>query len=296
MRIGVVGTGTMGSAVVKRLVDAGEEVYAEDTAQAARENAARLGAKVVPTAAEIADSAELAFLSLPMPGDVEQVVTGEGGLLARRGSLKYIVDISTVDPFTSQRNAAAAERSGLGYLDAPVLGRPQACGNWTLPVGGRAETLEACRGPMARIAKSVVHVGPAGSGSIVKLLNNMVFGAINAATAEVFAICRASGLDPRVFYETVANSGAATVSGLFKESGSKIVTGNFEPMFTVDLLHKDMMLGIGMARRLGVPVLVSESNQNLNEMARLLKLGKEDTSSVIKVYQRLMGPGPTGSG
>ena len=123
-----------------------------------------------------------------------------------------------------------------------------------------------------------------GWGNVVKLLNNMMFGAINSITAEIFAICKKFGMDPKIFYETIANSGAATVSNLFKEVGSKIVNGNFEPVFTVELLHKDMMLGIEMAKRLGVPLFVSQNNQIPNELAKLLGYGKEDTASVIKVY------------
>jgi 3-hydroxyisobutyrate dehydrogenase-like beta-hydroxyacid dehydrogenase len=160
-------------------------------------------------------------------------------------------------------------------------------------VGGDTNEIEEYEGALTPLAARIVRVGPSGWGNVVKLLNNMMFGAINAATAEVFVICRAFGMSPKVFYDTVANSGAATVSGLFKESGSKIVSRNFDPIFAIDLLQKDMMLGIDMARRLGVPLLVSESNQHLNEMAKALKLGKEDSSAVIKVYERFLALGDT---
>jgi 3-hydroxyisobutyrate dehydrogenase-like beta-hydroxyacid dehydrogenase len=139
------------------------------------------------------------------------------------------------------------------------------------------------------LAANVIHVGPAGSGNIVKLLNNMMLGAISSITAEIFAICAKLGMNPRVFYETIANSGAASVSGLFKEMGVKILNRDFEPLFSIDLLHKDVALGIQMAKEAGVPVMVSESNQLLNEMAKLKGFGKEDTSSVIKVYEDLLG-------
>jgi len=176
----------------------------------------------------------------------------------------------------------------VGYVDAPVLGRPQNCGKWTLPVGGTKEDVEKCRKVLEVLASRVIHVGPSGWGNVVKLLNNMMFGAINAVTAEIFATCKKFGMDPKILYETIANSGAATVSNLFKELGPKILRRDFEPLFTVDLLHKDMMLGIDMAKKLGVPVFVSTSNQLLNEMARLMGYGKEDTAAVIKVYERLL--------
>jgi 3-hydroxyisobutyrate dehydrogenase-like beta-hydroxyacid dehydrogenase len=289
LNIGVVGVGKMGSAMVGRLVGNGRVVNAFDIDSNAMKNATMLGANAVDSSKEIAGQSEVALLSLPMPADVELVVTGPDGLLAKPGRLRCIVDLSTIDPFTTQKNAVAAEKLGIGYLDAPVLGRPQNCGKWTLAVGGKAEDIEECKEVLALLAANVVNVGPSGWGNVVKLLNNMMFGAINAVTAEVFAICREFGMSPKVFYDTVANSGAATVSGLFRESGSKIVSRNFDPVFTVDLLHKDMTLGIEMARKLGVPLLVSDGNQRVNEIAKALKLGKEDTSSVIKVYEKMLG-------
>ena len=284
MNVGVIGVGTMGSRMVERLVKAGYQVYARDIDKRAEENAVRLGAKVLDSPAKVAENAEIVLLSLPLPSDVESVVLGRDGLLSNPGKLKVIVDLSTVDPFTTQKNAAEAKKCGVGYVDAPVLGRPQNCGNWTLPVGGDEKDILQCKEVLSCLAAKIVHVGPSGWGNVVKLLNNMMFGAINSITAEIFAICKKFGMDPKILYETIANSGAATVSNLFKEVGSKIVNGNFEPVFTVELLHKDMMLGIEMAKRLGVPLFVSQNNQIPNELAKLLGYGKEDTASVIKVY------------
>ncbi len=279
----------MGSMMLKKIIGAGHKVYARDIDEKAEERAKNLGAIVVDSPAKIAEVAEIVILSLPMPSDVEEVVCGKDGLLSNVKSLKVIVDMSTVDPFTTQKNAVEAKKYGVGYVDAPVLGRPQNCGNWTLPVGGEAEDIEKCKSVLQLLAAKIVHVGPSGWGNVVKLLNNMMFGAINSITAEIFAICAKFGMDPKIFYETIANSGAATVSNLFKEVGQKIVNRNFEPVFAIDLLHKDMMLGIEMAKRLNVPLFVSQNNQLLNELSRLLGYGKEDTASVVKVYEKLLG-------
>ena len=83
-----------------------------------------------------------------------------------------IADTSTVDPQTSRENAVIAEKRGIGYLDCPVLGRPVACGNWTLPVGGKAKLIDLARPILEVLASNIVHVGPSGYGNIIKLLNN----------------------------------------------------------------------------------------------------------------------------
>lgn len=288
MNVGIIGAGTMGSSMARRLIESGYTVYVRDIDKKAEENAAKMGAKIVNSPSEVARYAKIVLLSLPLPADVDKVVLGTDGLLTNPENLSVVVDLSTVDPFTTQKNAEQAKKLGVGYVDAPVLGRPQNCGRWTLPVGGEIGDIQRCRTVLGVLASNIIHVGPSGMGNVVKLLNNMMFGAINSVTAEIFAICAKFGMDPKTFYETIANSGAATVSNLFKELGPKILNRDFQPVFKVNLLHKDMMLGIEMAKRLDVPLFVSENNQLLNQMAKLMGLGEEDTASVVKVYEKLL--------
>lgn len=288
MNVGIIGVGTMGSKMAGKLINAGYAVFARDIDEVAEERARKLGAKVVNSPKEVAEYTEIILLSLPMPSDVKEVVLGEDGILTNPKNNRAIVDLSTVDPFSTQNNAEEAKKVGVSYIDAPVLGRPQKCGNWTLPVGGDKKDLEKVRKVLEILAAKVIYVGPSGYGNIVKLLNNMMLGAINSVTAEILAICTKLGMSPKVLYETIANSGAASVSNLFKELGPKILNRDFEPLFAIDLLHKDVRLGIQMAKQVDVPLFVSEANQRLNEMARLMGFGKEDTASVIKVYEKLL--------
>ena len=286
--VGIVGLGMMGSRMLDRLIEAGYTVFCRDIDKAAEDRANKSGAKVVGSAKEMTQYTQIILLSLPMPSDVKEVVLGENGILTDSGEGLVIVDLSTVDPFSTQQNAKEARTAGCGYIDAPVLGRPQRCGNWTLPAGGDKQDLEKAKRVLEVLAANIIHVGPSGWGNIVKLLNNMMFGAINSIAAEILAICAKLGMNPRVFYETIANSGAASVSGLFKEVGPKILDRDFEPLFAIDLLHKDVELGIQMAKETGVPLIISPAVQMLNEMARLKGFGKEDTASVIKVYEDLL--------
>jgi 3-hydroxyisobutyrate dehydrogenase-like beta-hydroxyacid dehydrogenase len=200
-----------------------------------------------------------------------------------------IADTSTVDPMSTQKMAALAAAKSVGYIDAPVLGRPQGCGNWTLPVGGDVAALEKARPVLEKVAKRVELVGPPGSGNVVKLLNNLMFGAINAVTAEVMALCAKVGMSPRVMFDLIAGSGAATVSNLFKELGPKMLQRDYSPLFAVDLLYKDNMLALEMAKAYRAPLPLSSATQLLNEMARAKALGTEDTSALVKVYEDLFG-------
>jgi 3-hydroxyisobutyrate dehydrogenase-like beta-hydroxyacid dehydrogenase len=238
---------------------------------------------VVDSPAAVGGAAQVILLSLPRSEHVTGVVRGTDGLLGSVAAGSVIVDTSTVDPGTTQANAAAAAEHGVGYLDAPVLGRPRAVGGWTLPVGGEAADVRRAEPVLRVVASRIVHVGPSGNGDVVKLLNNLMFGAINAAACEMFALAGRLGLDQRMLFDTIVESGAATVSNLFREIGPKIIEGDLEPQFSVDNLEKDIGLGLALARSAGLVLGVGEAGQRLNQRAQAAGHGREDTAAVVAV-------------
>jgi len=278
----------MGILVASTLVKASHRVVACDVDPRALQRARELGAVPVDYPQNVAEQTEIILLLLPGPPQIEAVVTGDHGLLAGTQSGQVIVDMSTVDPATTRRMGARAEEVGVDYLDAPILGRPSALGRWVLPVGGDSAVVTRCRPVLEVLARKVIHVGPLGAGNTLKLLNALMFSAINAMTAEMMAISVKAGLSPKVLFETIAESQAATVSGLFKEVGSKIVARDFTPIFPIDLLCKDNGLAIAMAKACDAPPLLASTVQVLNELARARGLGSEDTSALVKVYETLL--------
>ena len=286
--VGVIGVGRMGMPAVQSLLNSGAHVVVSDVSADALQGAESMGATLVDDAAQVAERASTILLFLPGPPQVEAVVIGQRGLLSAGRVNQTIVDLSTVDPSTTRRMGERAAAIGVDYLDAPVLGRPEAVGRWVLPVGGNSQVLERCRPILSRLAREIIHVGPLGAGHTLKLLNALMFSAINAMTAEMMAISSKAGLDPKVLFDTIAGSDAATVSGLFREVGRKIVDRNFAPTFTVDLLCKDNGLAIQMARDAGAPPILASAIQTINELARARGLGREDSSALVKVYQQLL--------
>jgi 3-hydroxyisobutyrate dehydrogenase-like beta-hydroxyacid dehydrogenase len=289
MEVGVIGLGAMGGRMVPALLEAGHEVIVHDVSSAAVERAVDNGAKVAVSGAEVGAASRVVLLSLPLPTHVVEVVTGETGLLSSPAKGLVLVDTSTVDPNTTRRLANEAAALHVDYLDAPILGRPDACGQWSLPVGGDPDALKIARPALDALACNVVHVGESGAGNTIKLLNNLMFGTINAITAEVFAAAALVGVSPRKFYQTVADSGAAAVSGLFRELGPKILERDFSPTFTVDLLYKDNSLAMEMIEDAGASVIVGNAVMTLNGLARAAGYGIEDTSATVKVYETLLG-------
>ncbi len=286
--VGIIGAGVMGRAASGKLLESGFPLAAFDTFAPSLEKIVGMGAEAVSSPEEAARRAETILMFLPGPKEVEACVAGENGLLKAARPGMVIVDMSTVDPGITVRMSEAAGSLGVGYLDAPVLGRPSSVGNWALPVGGDETHLERVRLVLQTVASKILPVGEVGTGNKIKLLNQLMFGAINAMTAEMMAIASHMGIAPRLLYETITASQAGTVSNLFKELGSRIGQDSYEnPTFTVDLLVKDVRLAAQMARENGAPPLLARTVEFINEAAQAQGFGTEDTAVMWKSMKKL---------
>ncbi len=285
--IGICGAGVMGRAAIRQFIETGWRVRFFDINEAARSSVSALGAVGADSPAGVVKAAEVVLLFLPGPAEVEKCVAGAQGLLSAEGSqAKVIADMSTVDPGTSVKLANKSRQSGIGYIDAPVLGRPSAVGSWALPVGGDLADLERARPVLQAVAKKIFHVGASGTGNRVKLLNQLMFGAINAMTAEMMAIATHSGVSPKLVYETITASQAGTVSNLFKELGRRIAENDYsDPTFTIDLLVKDIRLAVRMADEARTPPLLGRVIDFINAAAQSQGYGERDTSEMWKCLQ-----------
>lgn len=284
--IGIVGTGVMGLTVAGKIINAGHTLTVYDVSSQAADRAGQIGARVGRSPAEVAKQTDIMLLFLPGPNEIIECVTSREGLLSASKAGSVIADMSTSDPDTSMLMAEYAEKKDVGYLDAPVLGRPITVGKWALPVGGKEENLERCRSIFQLFAAHIFHAGPPGSGHKIKLLNQLMFGAINAMTAEMMAIAEKIGIKPRRLYEIITASQAGTISNLFKELGGRVSKENYEdPTFTVDLLAKDIKLAVQMAKNNNAPPILARSVELINEISQAQGLGKKDTAIMWKSYR-----------
>ena len=283
MNIGIVGTGVMGCTVARRFLENGHTVYGYDAFPACVERGRALGVRMCLSLAELAAAAGHIILFLPGPPQIEECVCGSNGLLAAMPAGSVIIDMSTSAPDTTRLMHARAEEKGVHYLDAPVLGRPVTVGTWALPVGGDATALESCMPFFTQIAAHVRHMGGPGSGHTVKLLNQLMFGAINAMTAEMMAISEKMGLAPERLYEVITASQAGTVSNLFKELGKRVSEERYDdPVFTVALLNKDVQLAVRMAEQASAPPLLGRTVDYMNRTSLAQGYGAWDTSIMWK--------------
>lgn len=287
-RVGIVGTGVMGRTVAARILESGVAVHGYDSTPNCVEQARAAGVAMCGSLRELAVATDWVMLFLPGPGEIAACVAGPDGLLAAQSEGSVIIDMCTSSPDNTVAMAAAAHAAGVHYLDAPVLGRPVTVGKWSLPVGGEPGVLDEVRPLLDLIAANVVHIAGPGSGHKVKLLNQLMFGAINGMTAEMMAVAEKVGIPPAKLYEVITASQAATVSNLFKELGRRVSEDRYDdPTFTVALLGKDVRLGLEMAEAAGAPLVLGRSIDFLNKAAFAQGLGAADSAVMWQCVKNL---------
>ncbi len=299
MRVGFIGTGTMGQPMVNNLVRKGFAVVAYDVVPAALDAAVRLGAARAGSPAEVARQAEAVVTMLPSSPHVEAAYLGPGGVLEGIAPGRLCIDMSTIEPGVSRRVAEALRGKGARFLDAPVSGGvPRAeDGTLAIMVGGERSDFEEARPVLAAMGSTIIHVGPVGAGEVAKICNNLIAGVAAVAVSEAFRIAEGFGVDPRVLTEVISRSSGNTwvmehmhpVPGLVPRAAS---SRDYAPGFMTDLMAKDLGLAVNAARALRVPVFVAPAAQQVLRLASSHGWGRKDFTSVYQFLKPSSGEAP----
>jgi len=299
MKVGFIGTGTMGQPMLNNLIKKGFGVVAYDIVPAALDAAVKLGATACGSAADAARQADLVVTVLPSSSHVEAVYLGAGGVLEGVGKGRLCVDMSTIEPAVSQRVAERLRERGIRFIDAPVSGGVVGAEKATLAimVGGEAADLEEARPALAAMGANIIHVGPVGAGEVAKLCNNLIAGVAMVAVSEAFRIAEGFGVDPKILTSVIAKSSGNTwamehghpVPGMVPTAAS---SRDYAPGFMTDLMAKDLGLAVNAARELRVPVSVAAAAQQLLRLASSHGYGRKDFSSVYAFLKPSSGTAP----
>ncbi len=283
MRVAFLGLGIMGSRMAANLCRAGFDVSAWNRTRArAEELAAAHGAEVADRPADASAGADVVVCMLPDSPQVEEVLFGPGGAAEGMGAHGLVADMSTIAPSSSRALAARlAEERGATFLDAPVTGsRPKAeDATLTIMVGGSTTDFDRARPAFEAMGSLVLHVGPQGHGSMVKLINNTA-AAINAvAVAEAIDLGERAGLDLDALARVMAaGSGASAMLDL---KAGPMRNRDFEPLFKLDHMLKDVRHCMAEAEALGAPLTMASGACSLYERAAGDGHGQEDFAAVL---------------
>jgi len=289
MQIAFIGVGNMGRPMLANLLKKGFSAIAYDVVPVALDGAVALGAARAGSPAEAAAAGDIVITILPSSGNVEAAYLGTGGILEGVGRGKLCIDMSTIDPGTSQRVAARLAEKGIRFIDAPVSGGVggATAGTLAIMVGGAAADFAEAKPALDAMGANIIHVGAIGAGEVAKLCNNLIAGAAFVAVSEAFRIAEGYGVDPKVLTQVIAKSSGATwvmekshpVPGIDPNSAA---SRDYAPGFMTDLMAKDLGLAVNAAREKRVPVSVTAAAQQVYRMASAHGLGRKDCASVYQ--------------
>jgi len=247
-KMGFVGLGVMGAAMAKNLLGAGHDLVVHNRTREKAEALEALGAEVSDSPGEVARKCGVVITMLPGPPEVRQVVAGEDGLLdsAQKGSL--LVDMSTSSPALARELHRAAKERGAETLDAPVSGGDVGAekGTLSIMVGGEEESFGRALPLFEVMGGTVVHVGGAGTGQMVKACNQIVVALVIEAVAEALILASRGGADPERVVEAL--SGGLAASKVLEIKGEKLLSHAFSPGGKAEYHRKDLGIALAAAR------------------------------------------------
>lgn len=289
MKVGFIGLGTMGLPMVKNLLKAKYETWVLSRSRGPIETALSVGANEAKHPADLASKVDLLLTCLPMPDTIETVYFGEQGIVEGAKAGLIVVETSTVSPELNKRQAAALEEKGASFLDAPLSGGPMGAeaGTLTMMCGGKREVFERALPILQAMGKHIELVGSVGSGSVVKLINNMLVGIHTVALSEAFVMGAKAGINPALIHKILKVSTGH--SFMIDRTIDLIQDRDFEQRFMVDLLHKDMRLAVEMAEQLGVPAETAELSLQAIEEVAAMGYGKQDVAAIIRRLEEKVG-------
>jgi len=280
MKIAFMGLGIMGSRMAANLLRAGHELTVWNRSSAKAQGLVQKGARLASTPAEAARGCDIAFTMLTSPDAVAGVALGPDGFLDHMAKGSLWVDCSTVTPGSARRMAREAASRGVSFLDAPVVGSLPAAekAELTILVGGDAKDLERCRPLLSVMGKTIRHLGAAGMGCSLKLVNNMLLGNAMAAFSEALAFGEALGFGRAALLDALVGSGVA--APFLAAKREKLATGRYDAEFPLRLMHKDLQLVSDAAFDLGVPLPATHATKEIFGQAAAKGLADVDFSGI----------------
>lgn len=289
MRYGFVGLGNLGAHLAASLARAGFTLTVCDLDKAKAEPLLGVGARWAATPAEAARASDAVITCLPSPAAATRVVEGKDGILEGLASGGTWIEMSTNDDAEIKRLAALGAAKGIATLEAPVTGgvHRAAAGRITILVGGDRGVFEAHRPAFQAMGGEILHMGPLGSASVIKVITNMLAFIHLVAAGEALMLARKGGLDlAQAFAAIRASSGNSFVH---ETEGKLVLNGSYNVGFTMDLACKDLGFAMKYGRELGVPLDLAGLTEQTFIRARAQYGGAAWSTQVVKLLEDALG-------
>ncbi|MDQ3832227.1 MAG: 2-hydroxy-3-oxopropionate reductase [Actinomycetota bacterium] len=286
-KVGFIGLGIMGKPMARNLMEAGYGLVVYNRSWGAVEELAGNGAETAGSPKEVAEVCNTVITMLPDSPQVEEVVTGENGVLEGVTEGTLLVDMSTISPVATEKVAQKAREMGASMLDAPVSGGETGAeaGTLSIMVGGSQEDFERAKPLFDVMGKTIVHVGESGTGQVVKACNQIVVALTIEAVSEALVLGSKAGASPAKVIQVL--SGGLAGNKVMEAKSENFLKHEFNPGFRLELHRKDLGIALAAGREYGVPLPVTAIVDQVLEALVAKGSGGEDHSAMLVFIEDL---------
>jgi 3-hydroxyisobutyrate dehydrogenase len=287
-KIGWIGTGRMGFAMARRLLQSGREIEVYNRTRSKAEPLEEWGGRTVDRPAELAHC-DIVFTMVSGPADLQEVICGSTGLLSVSSTPQLVIDCSSVSEAGSMQVRNALAERGTAMLSAPVSGNAKvvSAGKLTLVASGPEDAFVMAEPYLAALGTGVTYVGAGELARMVKICHNVLLGVVTQCMAEITVLAEKGGVPRHALLEFINNSVMGSMFSRYKSPA--FVNLDWTPTFTPVLLRKDLDLGLAAGEELGVPMAVTQATRDLVE--KVISAGQTDCDFGILLEQQAQASG-----
>lgn len=284
-QIAFLGLGIMGSGMARNLHRGGHSVTVYNRTRARTHEHAQAGARVAQTPRQAAQNADVIISMVADDPASRTVWLGEDGALVEAKPGTILIESSTLSPGWVRELAARAEKQECEFLDAPVVGsKPQAeRGELGFFVGGDATALERARPYLDLMGKTIHHLGPTGSGAMMKLLNNLIVGVEQTVLVEAIALAESSGMNMDQFIPVLVGSPVSPL--LFQRKLPQLLARDYRAAFSLRLMHKDLTYALAEGAAHNIPMPTVAAAREIMQIAIAQGKGAQDVMVLRELIQ-----------
>jgi 3-hydroxyisobutyrate dehydrogenase-like beta-hydroxyacid dehydrogenase len=288
--VGFIGLGTMGGPMALNVLKKGHRLTVFDISDKAVAALTAAGAKAAPSPKAVAAASEVIITMVPDSPDVERAALGKDGIIEGIKPGSVYIDMSTIDPQTTQRVGAKIAAKGAHMIDSPVgkTAEHAVAGTLTLMVGGPSEIIARVRPILDCMGTDFFHCGGLGMGEAMKLANNLLATVLLEATSEALVVGAKAGLTLDTML-SVMKTTMAWNNQLAIAMHARALKGDFKPGFMLKLAHKDCRLALEMNRGFGLPATVGQATLKVLDEGLAKNAGNDDVGVLLKLREQEAG-------
>ena len=287
MKIGIIGIGMLGEAVVLNLLNSGYDVAVYNRTKEKTIEVEKKGAKVMDSPKIVAENAELIIIIVKDSIAVREVAFGENGIIESKNEKLIVADMSTIDSIESKNIANQFQQNHIQKLEIPVMGGPNVAitGKLVMMASGPKDSFDQCKTIFEKIASKIFFLGEQGIANSIKLAMNLQITMLALSLSEGITLLKKANVDPKIFLEVLNSTYFKT--GMSENKAFKMIEGNYDATFTLANLKKDITTMTNAAKNLGIELPMISKAEEIYKNAINEGLGDLDYTGIIEYIKRI---------